>query len=118
MSKCRDKVKERENKQTPTSNLNRVTVIGSETTKTRTRDVKLWKMLDIRQRTVIPERGETNKVSRPCSLYGLRRTFCTMVQGEKEKTMAPLSSTLAWKIPRMEEPGRLQSMESLRVGYD
>ena len=29
--------------------------------------------------------------------------------------MAPLSSTLAWKIPWMEESGRLQSMESLRV---
>ena len=32
--------------------------------------------------------------------------------------MAPHSSPLAWKIPRMEEPGRLQSMESLRVGHD
>ena len=32
--------------------------------------------------------------------------------------MAPHSSTLAWKIPRMEEPGRLQSMGSLRVGHD
>ena len=31
--------------------------------------------------------------------------------------MAPHSSTLAWKIPWMEEPGRLQSMESLRVGH-
>ena len=31
------------------------------------------------------------------------------------KAMAPHSSTLAWKIPRMEEPGRLQSMGSLRV---
>ena len=30
--------------------------------------------------------------------------------------MAPHSSTLAWKIPWMEEPGRLQSMGSLRVG--
>jgi len=28
--------------------------------------------------------------------------------------MAPQSSTLAWKIPWMEEPGRLQSMGSLR----
>ena len=28
------------------------------------------------------------------------------------------SSTLAWKIPWMEEPGRLQSMGSLRVGHD
>ena len=35
-----------------------------------------------------------------------------------EKAMAPHSSTLAWKIPWMEEPGRLQSMESLRVGHD
>ena len=35
-----------------------------------------------------------------------------------EKAMAPHSSTLAWKIPRMEEPGRLQSMGSLRVGQD
>ena len=32
--------------------------------------------------------------------------------------MAPHSSTLAWKIPWMEEPGRLQSMGSLRVGQD
>ena len=32
--------------------------------------------------------------------------------------MAPHSSTLAWKIPWMEEPGRLQSMGSLGVGYD
>ena len=32
--------------------------------------------------------------------------------------MATHSSTLAWKIPWMEESGRLQSMGSLRVGYD
>ena len=35
-----------------------------------------------------------------------------------EKAMAPNSSTLAWKIPRMEEPGGLQSMGSLGVGHD
>ena len=35
-----------------------------------------------------------------------------------EKAMAPHSSTLAWKIPWMEEPGGLQSMGSLRVGQD
>ena len=34
-----------------------------------------------------------------------------------EKEMATHSSTLAWKIP-WEEPGRLQSMESQRVGHD
>ena len=37
---------------------------------------------------------------------------------ESEEAMAPHSSVLAWKIPWMEEPGRLQSMGSLRVGHD
>ena len=32
--------------------------------------------------------------------------------------MAPHSSTLAWKIPWTEEPSRLQSVGSLRVGHD
>ena len=31
---------------------------------------------------------------------------------------SPHSNTLAWKIPWTEEPGRLQSMGSLRVGHD
>ena len=35
-----------------------------------------------------------------------------------EKEMANHSSTLAWKIPWTEEPGRLQSMGSQRVGHD
>ena len=35
-----------------------------------------------------------------------------------EKEMATHSSTLAWKIPWTEEPGRLQSMGSQRVGRD
>ena len=35
-----------------------------------------------------------------------------------EKAMATHSSTLAWKIPWTEEPGRLQSMGSLRVRHD
>ena len=35
-----------------------------------------------------------------------------------EKEMATHSSTLAWKIPWTEEPGRLQSIESQRVGRD
>ena len=35
-----------------------------------------------------------------------------------EKAMAPHSSTLAWKIPWMEEPGGLPSMASHRVGHD
>ena len=35
-----------------------------------------------------------------------------------EKTVATHSSTLAWKIPWTEKPGRLQSMGSLGVGHD
>ena len=35
-----------------------------------------------------------------------------------EKEMAPHSSTLAWKIPWTEEPGRLQSMGLQRVRHD
>ena len=37
---------------------------------------------------------------------------------KKEKAMAPHSSTLAWKIPRTEEPGGLQSIGSLKVRHD
>ena len=37
---------------------------------------------------------------------------------DSEKAMAPHSSTLAWKIPWMEEPDGLQSMGSLRVWHD
>ena len=40
-------------------------------------------------------------------------------QGEPlEKEMAAYSSILAWKIPWIEEPGRLQSMRSQRVRHD
>ena len=35
-----------------------------------------------------------------------------------EKKMATHSSILAWRIPWIEEPGRLQSMGSQRVGHD
>ena len=35
-----------------------------------------------------------------------------------EKAMATHSSTLAWKIPWTEEPGRLQSVGLLSVGHD
>ena len=40
------------------------------------------------------------------------------LEGLLEKAMATHSSTLAWKIPWMEEPGRLQFMGLLRVGHD
>ena len=47
----------------------------------------------------------------PLVIFNLARKGC-------EKAMAPHSSTLAWKIPWTEEPGRLQSMGSLRVRHN
>ena len=44
--------------------------------------------------------------------------LCILYGWTSEKAMAPHSNTLAWKIPWMEKPGRLQSMGSLRVGHD
>ena len=41
--------------------------------------------------------------------------FCKVIVDFTEKAMAPHSSTLAWKIPWMEEPCRLQSMRSLEL---
>ena len=41
-----------------------------------------------------------------------------LVGESPEKAMAPHSSTLAWKIPWLEEPGRLQSMGLLSIGHD
>ena len=41
-----------------------------------------------------------------------------MLRRKPEKAMAPHPSTLAWQIPWMEEPGRLQSMWSLGVRHD
>ena len=46
--------------------------------------------------------------------YGI----CWRLVCKVEKAMAPHSSTLAWNIPWMEEPGRLQSAGSQGVGHD
>ena len=46
---------------------------------------------------------------------GLYSFFMAKPHSLSEKAMAPHSSTLAWKIPWTEEPGRLQSMGLLRV---
>ena len=43
---------------------------------------------------------------------------CEIEWNVPEKVMAPHSSTLAWRIPWTEEPGRLQSMGSLGVRQD
>ena len=53
------------------------------------------------------------------SSFGEKYLFLDYLWGMiSEKVMAPHSSTVAWKIPWTEEPGRLQSMGLLRVGHD
>ena len=73
---------------------------------------------------------EQNKVKRMKRIEDSLRDLwdnikCTNIQiiwvpeeEEVEKVMTPHSSTLAWKIPWTEEPGRLQSMGSLGVGHN
>ena len=53
-------------------------------------------------------------------LPGMRETRVQSLGREDplEKEMATHSSTLAWRIPWKEKPGRLQSMGSQRVGHD
>ena len=51
------------------------------------------------------------------TVQGVTKSW-TQLSTHTEKAMVPHSGTLAWKIPWMEEPGGLQSMALLRVGYD
>ena len=54
-----------------------------------------------------------------CHCFHCFPTYLPWTDGtNNEKAMAPHSSTLAWKIPWMEEPGRLQSMGSRRVRHE
>ena len=54
------------------------------------------------------------------SLSAMQETWVRSLGWEDplEKEMAAHSSTLAWEIPWTEEPDRLQSMGSQRVGHD
>ena len=54
------------------------------------------------------------------NLPAIRETWIQSLDWEDplEKEMATHSSTLAWKIPWMKEPGRLQTMGSQRVGHN
>ena len=74
----------------------------------------------------INEDGDCIHQIKRCLLHG-RKALMKLDSILKAETLhsviyshpvAPHSSTLAWKIPWTEEPGRLQSMGSLRVGHD
>ena len=71
----------------------------------------------------IPKKGSAKECSNYCTIALIShasKVILKIVQArlQLEKAMATHSSTLAWKIPWMEEPGRLQSMGSLRVWHN
>ena len=51
-------------------------------------------------------------------IHGMMSAECLFSSISLERAVATHSSTLAWKIPWMEKPGRLQSMGSLRVRHN
>ena len=61
--------------------------------------------------------GYLSKLYSKPAVGAVKKEFSLLHRILSEKAMAPHSSTPAWKIPWMEEPGRLQSMGSLRVGH-
>ena len=61
--------------------------------------------------------GQTTDTPMPNKILNSKREKGRVLTIRK-KAIAPYSSTLAWKTPWMEEPGRLQSMGSRRVGHD
>ena len=61
---------------------------------------------------------KSRDISLPTKVLLVKAIVFPVVMYALEKAMAPHSSTLAWKIPRTKEPGRLQSMGSLGVGHD
>ena len=62
--------------------------------------------------------GERTLTQTLMTIFNLGRLIWASLMAQSEKAMAPHSSTLAWKIPWTEEPGRLQSTGSWRVGHD
>ena len=60
------------------------------------------------------------QVKNPPAIQETQKTWVQSLGWEDplEKEMATHSSTLAWKIPWTKDPGRLQSMGSLRVRHD
>ena len=69
---------------------------------------------------LISHKIEWRKILLTVTTSTLRKRYLNrdLKQKMMEKAMAPHSSTLAWKIPWTEEPGRLHSMRSLGVRQD
>ena len=62
--------------------------------------------------------GDSPVAQRVYSLPAVQETKVRGKEDPLEKGMATHSGTLAWRVPWMEEPGGLQSMESQRIAHD
>ena len=69
--------------------------------------IKNWWEISLKKKRTPPKNRQVLQVGSSQTLVG-----------QSEKAMAPHSNTLSWKIPWTEEPGRLQSVGSLRVRQD
>ena len=74
--------------------------------------------LDLRLNYPSSQKRASDRTKTGAREADFKQTLNPWAAGAVEKAMAPHSSTLAWKIPQTEEPGRLQSMGSLRVRHD
>ena len=76
--------------------------------------------VDLENRNVFKAPGASLVAQRLKCLPSMRETQVLSLSREDplEKDMVTHSSILAWRIPWMEKPGRLQSMGSQRVGHD
>ena len=72
----------------------------------------IWKLLSGHQASLVAQMVKCLPTMRETRVQSLGR------EDPLEKEMATHSSILAWKIPRAEEPGRLQPMRSQRVRHD
>ena len=81
-------------------------------------EIKRWLLLERKVMTNIDSILKSRDITLPTKVHKVRAIVFPVVMYGSEKAMAPHSSILAWKIPWMQEPGRLQSMGLLRVGHD
>ena len=81
-------------------------------------EIKRCLLLGRKAMTNLDSMLESRDVTLPTKVRLVKAMVFAVVMHGSEKAMAPYSSTLAWKIPWTEEPGRLQTMGLHRVGHN
>ena len=81
-------------------------------------EIKRYLLLVRKVMTNLDSILKSRDIPLPTKVCLIKAMVFPVVMYGSEKAMAPHSRTLAWKIPWMEEPGKLRSMGLLRVGHD